>query len=101
MEDVSGRDMGWFFHQWLYIAGQPDLKITTVVGNVKGTIEVSIEQMQDYLFTFNLELGLKDSKGIRNEKIRVSDKITRISLKVDPDASITIDPEVRLLFRRK
>jgi len=101
MEDVSGSDMGWFFHQWLYVAGQPDLKITTGEGNVKGTIIVSIEQMQDYLFTFNLELGLKDSKGIRNEKIRVSDKITRISLKADPDALITIDPEVRLLFRKK
>jgi len=101
MEEVSGRDLNWFFHQWLYIAGQPDIKITTREGNVKGTINLIVKQMQDYIFTFDLELGLKDSKGIRNEKIRVSDKITRIDLKADPDVSITIDPEVRLLFRKE
>jgi aminopeptidase N len=98
MEFVSGRDLRWFFHQWLYVAGQPDLKINTGEGNEKGTIIVSIEQMQDHLFTFNLELGLKDSNGTRNENIRISEKLTRVSFKADPDVSVTIDPEVRLLF---
>jgi aminopeptidase N len=99
VEEVSGRDLKIFFYQWLFIAGQPDLKIRTETGKRKGTIDVVIEQTQDYIFSFNLEVMLKDSKGKRTITLPVTEKITSVNLKAESGAEVTIDPDVRLLFR--
>ena len=56
MEEVSGKNLERFFHQWLYVPGQPDLKITKETGRRKGYIDIVIEQKQNYLFYFNLDI---------------------------------------------
>jgi aminopeptidase N len=99
MEEVSGKNLEKFFHQWLYVAGQPDLKITKQTGNKSGFIDIFIEQQQNNTFTFNLEISVKDSAGTRIEKVAVSDKITRLSVKGNPDSEIVPDPDIKLLFR--
>jgi aminopeptidase N len=99
MEEVSGKNLEKFFHQWLYVAGQPDLKITKQTGNKSGFIDIFIEQQQNNTFTFNLEISVKDSAGTRIEKVAISDKITRLSVKGNPDSEIVPDPDIKLLFR--
>jgi aminopeptidase N len=100
MEEVSGKNLEKFFFQWLYVAGQPDLNIRTVEGSKKGWINIIIEQKQNYLFSFSLELLLKDSKGSRTEKIAIKDRITRINIQADDKAEIIADPETKLLYRQ-
>ena len=63
MEEASGKDLSRFFTQWLYVPGQPELKILQKADKKSGTTEISIEQEQDTLFEFNLELLIKDSSG--------------------------------------
>ena len=99
MEEVSGKDLKNFFYQWLYIAGQPDLKIQTKAGKKKRTSDITIVQSQDYLYSFNLDIRLKDSDGIRTISVPVSEKTTKITVKAKPDAELTFDPDVKLLFR--
>jgi hypothetical protein len=41
----------------------------------------------------------KDAEGSRTIKIPVKERITTLNVKVSPDTEMTIDPEVRLLFR--
>jgi aminopeptidase N len=101
MEQVSGKDLSQFFHQWLYVAGQPYLKISTKPGNVKGLTDIIVEQTQDFIFSFNLDIRLKDSTGERSVKMLVDKKITRLSVKAAPDVELTADPDVRLLFSYK
>ena len=100
MEEVSGQELSGFFHQWLYIPGQPDLKIRSEAGNRPGEIDIIIEQTQHSLFTFNLDIMLKDKKGERVVIIPVDQKITKISTEAEPDAELIPDPHVKLLFRR-
>jgi hypothetical protein len=57
-----------------------------------------IEQKQDYLFSFDIELQIKDSKGSYILKIPVSDRITRKSIGSEKVIEITPDPNVNLLF---
>jgi aminopeptidase N len=99
MEDVSGKDLKKFFHQWLYVAGQPELRIRLVDSKKKRTSEIIIEQMQDYIFTFNLEIMLKDNSESRIIFIPVNEKKATLKVKASPDAELIIDPEVKLLFR--
>lgn len=81
MEEVSRKDLDSFFLQWLYIAGQPELKITSQPSSVRGRTVIIIEQMQDRLFEFPLELMVRDDENIAVEKLRISERITRLTLK--------------------
>jgi aminopeptidase N len=99
METVSGKDLSVFFHQWLYLPGQPDLKITASPSQRKGLTEIVIEQTQPSLFNFPLELLINSQEGILRENIRVSERISKITLKAGNIKEIVPDPNVNLLFR--
>ena len=99
MERVSKKDLGKFFNQWLFVAGQPDLKITTGPGEAKGNTDLIIEQTQDYLFSFDIELQIKDLNGSFIIKIPVSDRITIKTLNSRSILEIKADPNINLLFR--
>jgi aminopeptidase N len=98
MEEVSEKDLDLFFHQWLYVAGQPDLKIRHESAK-SGKAVIEIEQTQDYIYTFNLDLGVKDSEGSRTISVPVKERITKIQIKAEQGFELTPDPEVKLLFR--
>ncbi len=99
MEEVSGMDLNRFFRQWLYIAGQPDLKIWERSNKKKGTTDIFIEQEQDNLFDFGLDLLIRDSSGERVEKVAVKDRLTKIKVQSAKVMEITPDPDVKLLFK--
>jgi aminopeptidase N len=99
MEKVSKKDLGKYFNQWLFVAGQPDLKITTGPGETKGYTDLIIEQTQDHLFSFDIELQIKDINGSYLIKIPVSDRITRRTLNSGKILEIKTDPNINLLFR--
>lgn len=100
MEKVSGKDLGVFFHQWLYIAGQPDLKITSGPSLKKGTTDITIEQKQEYLFRFPLELLINSQEGEYRKYIQISDRVTKVAVKAGKVNEIVPDPDVTLLFRQ-
>ena len=98
MEKVSNRNLEKFFHQWLYVAGQPDLKITTAPGEKEGSTELIIKQTQDYLFSFWIQVQIKDSKGSQVIKVPVTDRITKRNLQSEKVFEIIPDPDIKLLF---
>jgi aminopeptidase N len=99
MEKVSNMDLGKFFNQWLFVGGQPDIKISTSPSERKGQTYITIEQTQDYLFNFEIDLQVKDTKGSQIIKIPVTDRMTRKTLRVETIKEIIPDPNVNLLFR--
>jgi aminopeptidase N len=99
MAEVSKLNLDKFFYQWLYISGQPDLKITKTLGKKEGFLDVTIEQKQNFLFSFNLDLEYTNSDKTVYLTVPVKDKITTLSIKADPGSEIIPDPEVKLLFR--
>lgn len=99
MESVYKKDLSAFFKQWLYMPGQPELKITTRNGKKYGTIDIIIEQMQASVFNFDLELQINEAAGSEIVKIPVSEKTTIENIKTEKISGIIPDPNVNLLFR--
>jgi aminopeptidase N len=100
MEEVSGKDLSGFFNQWLYVAGQPDLKITNTPLKKNGNSEITIEQKQEFLYTFPLELLINSQEGEYRKSIRITERVTRLTVKSDKINEIVADPDVNLLFRQ-
>jgi aminopeptidase N len=98
MEEVSNKDLSVFFTQWLKTAGEPELSITQKKIKKKIT-EISIEQKQEHLYSFDLELMIKDYSGYIIKKIPVNERITKILVHSGDIAEVIPDPNVILLFK--
>jgi len=46
-EEITGRDLNWFFNQWFFDSGHPSLSIKNSYDNDKKEISIHIEQFQD------------------------------------------------------
>ena len=100
MEEVSGRNLESFFHQWLYVAGQPDLKTEWAYNAATGKAEVTVTQTQEVLFKFPLELEITGEKGTERIKTEVNQRVTKLTGNSSgKPISVLTDPEVVLLFR--
>lgn len=99
MEEVSGKKLKQFFYQWLRVGGIPELQISTEAGGKKGTSLIIVEQKQEYLYKFTLEILVKDSKGERPERVSVKDRLTKFLIKSDENITFIADPNVNLLYK--
>jgi len=98
MEEVSHKDLSVFFDQWLRTEGEPELKITHKKLKKKLT-EITVEQKQKRLFSFDLELLIRDASGVVVKNIPVSERVTKILLRSGDISEIVPDPNVILLFK--
>ncbi|HEY6977373.1 MAG TPA: M1 family metallopeptidase [Chitinophagaceae bacterium] len=98
-ENVSGQNLQAFFKQWLYTAGYPELDIEWKFNDAKKNVTLRIEQMQNDLFEFPLEISFSDGNKTVIQPVEVKDKITtkEIPLNINP-TKIIADPNVNLLF---
>lgn len=47
-EEVTGQDLNWFFNQWFLAKGHPVLNISQVYNAEKKSVELTVEQNQDF-----------------------------------------------------
>ncbi len=102
MEESSGRDLGQFFHQWLFVAGHPQLHIDHQYSNK--TLTINITQQQDYIFQFPLTIVVHSKNGGTDftRAVRVNKKKVTVTMPMDNEpGEIIIDPFTSLLFEEK
>jgi aminopeptidase N len=100
VETVSGVNLETFFKQWCYTPGIPKLKVEWKYMPGRKKIEVSVEQLQDNLFEFPLEIGLGDgNKILKVEKLNIKEKKQQFSFSAgDATSLVKLDPATSLLF---
>jgi len=62
MEEVSGEDLNWFFNQWYFSSGQPDLDIKYSLSSDSNEVTVDVKQTQegdDFPLIFQLPVRTK------------------------------------------
>ncbi len=89
MEEVSGKDLNWFFAQWVYAAGYPKLNVKQVYNPKTRRLDLTIMQTQNLdkitpeAFILPMEVEITTAKGKKTERIEIKKRTENFSLKVD------------------
>lgn len=100
MESASERDLTPFFNQWLRSPGHPVISLSWKEKK-KGKLELKIEQNQDQLFAFKLDVAFLNEQNelISIRGFTIDQKKERFLIdKPESVAHILLDPETKLLF---
>ncbi len=97
IEECTGRNLQWFFRQWLYGTGYPDIAVTRAVNAIGDSLRVTFRQTQatDSLCGyFRLPLTVRLSDG-RTERVWIDGDVTSVTFAIEEadDPYVEIDPE--------
>jgi aminopeptidase N len=104
LEEITGKDWNWFFNQWFYGSGHPELDISYHYDDEKKMVSVFIKQTQRTEKLFRLPLSVDVYNG--GTKIRYQAELSRRADTLQffvpgkPDL-INIDAEKLLLMTKK
>jgi hypothetical protein len=99
-EEVSGRELSWFFDQWIFSAGYPEFRYTYSVLESTGarTFRLTVKQVQEEapaVFVMPLDVGVTTSSGPVVFQVDVDDALVTAEMEVDgPVNAVEIDPNV-------
>ncbi len=103
MEQASGQDLAWFFKQWIYQPGIPELNISWDYKVMGKKLEVTVNQLQnESAFQATLEIGVyyKGKQEPDIKTIQLKGKENTFTLKLDKSPkSVVIDPNQWFLMK--
>lgn len=71
-ENVSGKDLNWFFNQWYFGSGNPRLSYSYTFEPVKKQVVVTISQSQDEKFEFPLAIDVYENGKPKRHNVWVN-----------------------------
>ena len=97
-EEVSGRDLNWFFNQWYFGNGHPKLEVKYVYSEEAKIVTVQVEQTQQNLFKFPLAIEVFEGDKPKRYEVWVDEKSKSFSFKyTDKPDLINVDADRTLL----
>jgi len=106
IEKVSGKDLNWFFQQWIYQPGQPEYNWTWNFNLKNNNLFIKIDQVQDdgTFFKMPVDIGIYSEGNkipeIKTLELHKPENIFNFSLDSEPD-SIILDPDTWMLMKVK
>ena len=107
LEDASGRDLVWFFEQWVHQAGYPEIEARWVAD--AGEVALTLVQSQDTtatgpaatpVFRLRLEVEVVGTRGSRRSTITMTGAKQTFRLPcAGRPIRVAIDPRFRVLKR--
>jgi aminopeptidase N len=103
MEQASGRELSWFFDQWLTRGGFPKLRARWSWDEAAKQLRIEAEQLQaGPPFRLPIELGLElegDEPRSRLERIELKERRETVTLALErAPKSVTFDPRTSVLM---
>jgi aminopeptidase N len=103
MEEVSGRNLTWFFDQWVYMGGYPKLEVKPVWNESLKTLRLTVTQVQKAdaitptVFRLPLEIQFTIGADTQIEKMNVTKRVETFQFKLASRPSeVNIDPTEKI-----
>jgi aminopeptidase N len=103
MEEASGQDLEWFFQQWIFRGGVPELEVDWKYRKKENRLDVTVRQKQGgQPYRLNLEVIILDKKGesLVSKTLEISTNKQEYSIEGvgEKPEKMILDPHVNLLF---
>ncbi|MDT0551909.1 M1 family metallopeptidase [Urechidicola vernalis] len=97
-EEISGKDLNWFFNQWFLGNGHPELLVMHEVGGFNNKVTVNISQAGK-VFEFPLTIEVYESNGQKSSyDVWVNNKYSSFSFSTsDKPSLVLVNPKGALL----
>lgn len=97
-EEVTGQDLNWFWNQWYYGSGHPNLKIDYVYDDAAGKVKVIIQQLTEKLFRFPIAIDIYNGPNKERHKVWIEkqSEVFNFSYAKKPDL-VNVDGDKILL----
>jgi aminopeptidase N len=94
MEFHAGRQLDWFFKQWIYEAGHPVYDAVWNWDDATRQLRLRITQKQSgTLFRMPLDVEMTTGSGVRREVVEVSEREQSFTFELDrKPQTVRIDP---------
>jgi aminopeptidase N len=89
MESASGKDLTWFFNQWVYKGGYPKLNVKQTYNPTSKKLTLTVSQVQKIdtitpaVFILPMEVEITTSKGTKTEQIQITKRIQTFTIQLD------------------
>ncbi len=103
MEEASGADLGWFFDQWVYGLGSPQIDIKQAYNAASKTLTLTVRQTQrqDPLtpaaFRLPLDLEIQTARETHKEKMELTKRLETFRYKLSGRPTrLTVDKDEKI-----
>lgn len=86
IRSTTGKELGWFFHEWVFLAGHPDYRVEASYDSAARVERVTVRQTQAVsasipIFDMPIELGFYGVSG-QHESVQVRDHLAEQTFNV-------------------
>jgi aminopeptidase N len=103
-EETTGQKLDWFFNQWVYQAGYPELRVRSFYDPRTHTLTLDVTQTQaaelntPAVFRLPVDIEFVTAKGATTEHIEINERHQRFTFKLDSrPLKINFDNDDRIL----
>ena len=96
METASGKDLTWFFNQWVYKGGYPKLSVKQVYNPTTKKLTLTVSQVQKVdtitpaAFILPMDVEIVTAKGTKTEQIQINKRVQTFLIQLEGKPTKTI-----------
>ncbi len=89
-EELTGKDLNWFFDQWFYGANHPNIQVSYDYNTLRKTVTVNLYQLQSENFKFPLNIDIFEGSKKTTHTVFIENKDASFTFPYQKQPSLII-----------